>query len=326
MTFNVLKPTLITADAQLVSSSATESADTTWTAWTAGSQTFTLGDTYKYAHVRYEVLQTYTRTSVATDHVPGEPGSEDWWLSLGPTNQWAMFDNQTSTATTDIGSLVVNLKPGAVFNSGSVIGVTGATTALWETFSSAGRTPSDLIWSEEKNLDSTYIYDWYSYWFDEFDVYTDLLFGGIDGNTGQGAMPPYLNGEVRLTLTGTTGSTEVSVAGFLVGTTVPLGEVLNGLSGGILDFGVNETDAYGVRTLVQRGFAKQNSLSFKVEKSQFRRVTSTLAQLRQIPAVWVPTADVDLSPLTTFGPVQEWNYTVSYRDHIVFTLEVNGLT
>jgi hypothetical protein len=138
-------------------------------------------------------------------------------------------------------------------------------------------------------------------------------------------MPPYRNGEIRLTVTGYTIGTTVGVAGFLVGTSVPLGEVLNGASGGIIDFSVNETDGYGVRTLVVRGFAKQNSVSFKVEKSQFRRVTSTLAQLRAIPAVWVPSPDVDLSPMTTFGTVQEWSYDVAYRDHIIFTLEVNGL-
>lgn len=325
MTFNVLLPTLITADAQLISSSATESADTTWVAWTAGSQTFTLGDTYKYAHVRYEVLQTYTRTSVATDHVPGVVGSEDWWLALEATEQWAMFDTRSTTATHDIGSLVVEVRPGAVFSSGSVTGVTGAGSVLWETFSGAGRTGADLVWSETKTLDATYVGDWYSYWFDPFDVYTDLLFGGIDGTTGSGSMPPYRNGEVRLTVTGTTGSTEVGVAGFLVGLSVPLGEVLNGASGGIIDFSVNETDGYGERTLVVRGFAKQNSLSFKVPKAQFRRVASTLSQLRAIPAVYVPSPDIDLSPLITFGPVQEWSYTVAYRDHIIFTIEINGL-
>ena len=325
MTFNVLLPTLITADAQLISSSATESADTTWVAWTAGSQTYTAGDTYKYNHVRYEVLQTYTRTSAADDHVPGAVGSEDWWLALEATEQWAMFDNQSSTVTEDVGVLVVEVKPGAVFNSGSVVGVVGATSVLWETFSGAGRTVGDLVWSEEKLLDSSYVGDWYGYWFNPFDVYSDLLFGGIDGTTGNGAMPPYRNGEIRLTVTGYTIGTTVGVAGFLVGTSVPLGEVLNGASGGIIDFSVNETDGYGVRTLVVRGFAKQNSVSFKVEKSQFRRVTSTLAQLRAIPAVWVPSPDVDLSPMTTFGTVQEWSYDVAYRDHIIFTLEVNGL-
>lgn len=310
---NVLKPTAITLDAQIVSISTTESADTTWTV----GATFADGDTVKYNHVRYESLQAGN-----IGHLPDEVAST-WWLELGPTNNWAMFDSQTSTSTTGTGSIVTRIKPGAVFNSVAVIGVTGAASVTCEVFAGSG---GSAIYSRTESLDNTFISSWYQYFFEPYDVFTDLLFGRLNGPQTAFAWGAYLNGETQITITGTSGGATVTCAGILMGTTVELGDVQAGASFGINDYSVKQTDAFGVTTLVQRNFAKRASYSLVIANSQLRRVQSTLAALRATPAVWVASTDYNLSPLTVFGFYKDFSIQVAYPGYSTATLEVEGLT
>lgn len=310
---NVLKPTAITADAQVISISTTESADGTYNAGT----TYALAATVKYNHVRYESLQASN-----TGHTPDEVAST-WWLELGPTNNWAMFDAQTSTSTTGTGEIVVRVKPGAAFNSVAVIGITGAASVTCEVFAGSG---GSAIYTRTESLDNTFISSWYEYFFEPYDVFTDLLFGSLNGPGAAYAWGAYLNGEVKITITGTTIGTTVTCAGILIGTNVELGSVQYGASSGINDYSVKETDAYGITTLVQRAYAKRANYSLVISNSQLRRVHSTLAALRATPAVWVASTDYNLSPLTVFGFYKDFSIQVAYPNYSTATLEIEGLT
>lgn len=316
MSLTVLKPTAITLDAQLLSSSATESADATWSSGT----TYAEGATVKYNHVRYE-----SRAGSNTNHLPTELNST-WWLELGPTNQWAMFDSQVSTSTEDVGSLVVEVKLGAVFNSAAVLGVTGASTVQVEVFKDSGRTAASLVYDDTKSLDNTFISDWYQYYFEPYEVTTDLLFGAMETAVATGGFPPYANGELRLTITGNTVGTTVTCGSLLLGTTVELGKVVYGAGAGINDYSVKTVDGFGQYTLVQRSFAKRANYTFVTTDQQMRRVYSTLAELRATPCVWAASTDYKLSPLTVFGFYKDFSLVVPYPGYSTFNLEVEGLT
>jgi hypothetical protein len=317
---NVLKPVAITTDAQLQASDAPDSSDPAWLVGT----TYALGDTVKYQHVRYESLQASN-----TGHTPGGVGNT-WWLELGPTNPWAMFDNQTSTSTTKTGDLVVVLFPGVAVNSVATLGITGCSSVKCEMFRDAGLTMS--IYSFTKDLDNTDIITWYDYFFSPYDVLTDLLFGGIvsreeaDATGEVTVVPPYTNCRVRLTFYATTPSTVVKVSSVLVGTTVELGTVAPGASAGINDYSVKETDGFGTTTLVQRAFSKKANYTITTPNVELRRVYSTLTALRATPCVWVASDDYNLSPLTVFGFYKDFSLLVEYIDYSTFSLEIEGLT
>lgn len=310
---NVLRPTAINADAQIVSTNITDSADPTW----SGATTYALGDTVKYQHVRYESLQ-----AANINNTPGGVNNT-WWLELGPTNQWAMFDNQTSTVSTQTGSIVVRIKPGQAFNSVAVLGVYGAATITCDIYAGAGGSP---VMTQTKDLDNTFISGWYQWLFEPYDVYTDLLFGALDTSAPSHNWGAYLAGEVRVTITGTTGGTTVGCAGLLVGTTVELGAVQWGAGASIQDYSVKETDAFGTTTLVQRAWSKQANYQLMIPNAQLRRVYSTLAQLRATPCVWVASSEYWLSPLTVFGFYKDFSVNVAYPDYSTASLEVEGLT
>ena len=310
---NVLKPTAITADAQIISISTTESADATW----SNATTYALGNTVKYNHVRYESLQ-----NTNLNHTPDEVAST-WWLALGPTNNWAMFDSQTSTSTTGTGEIVVRIKPGAAFNSVAVIGITGAASVTCDIYAGAGGSP---VQTQTKSLDNTFISTWYQYFFEPYDVYTDLLFGALDTSAPAYNWGAYRSGEVVVTITGTSGGATVTCAGILVGNTVELGAVQYGAGASITDYSVKETDAFGSTTLVQRAYAKRASYNLLIDNAQLRRVHSTLAQLRATPAVWVASSDYRLSPLTVFGFYKDFSMLVAYPQHTTCSIEIEGLT
>jgi hypothetical protein len=324
MTLNVLKPVAITQDAQLLSTNATDSTDAVWAVGT----TYADGAKVKYNHYRYESLQG---TNLGKN--PSDPANIDWWLNLGPTNWWACLDTRTSTSTTNTGSLVVTIKPNAVINSIAVLGISGTKQVQVKVYDGPGRTETggptgtgNLIYYSLKTLDNTFISNWYQWLFEPYAVFTDLLFGALQSATLAGGIPPFYSCEVVVTLTGNTGGSTVGCAGIMLGTAVEIGSVQYGATAGITDYSVKETDAYGETTLVERGFSDRANYTINVEKSQIRRVHSTLTALRATPCVWVATDDYDYSPLTVYGYPKEFSLNVGYPTFSTYSLEIEGLT
>ena len=211
---------------------------------------------------------------------------------------------------TAIAHLCVVVSPG-ICNGVATMDVTGVASVKCEMFNGATQ-----VFTESKTLDNTYISSWYEYFFEPFDIFTDLLFGPL---------PPYPSATVKLTFVPTAAGTTISCGAALYGNTVELGTVEYGASAGITDYSRKETDEFGVTTLVERGFAKYASYNIQVENSQMRRVFSTLAALRATPAVWIATDDYKLTPLNSYGPPKDWGVNVQYYDYASFSIEVLGM-
>ena len=333
MTLNVLKPTPITLDAQLLSNSATDSTDPVFTAWASGSQTFTaLTSFVKYNHRRYKCVQTFTRTSAGTDHLPDEVDSA-WWLDIGPTNWWACIDTRTSTKTYATGSLVVALKPNACINSIAVLGVTGAASVQVDVYKGSGRTTGtghtvggDLIYTKTQGMDNTFISGWYQWLFEPYEAITNLLFGALESPTLAGGVPPYYTAEVVVTITGTSGGATVGCGGISLGTAVEIGAVFYGAGATIEDYTVINKDGSGEYEIIERGYEDNNTYQVSVLKSQIRRVHSTLTALRATPCVWVGSTDYDYSPLVVFGIPGQFALTGPRQADGIYNLEIKGLT
>lgn len=298
----VLNPITVD-DTRFVSSSVPE---TEFAAWSAAT-TYTAAAKAIYKHRIWESLQ-----GTNLNKVPDAATSAAWWLDTGPTNRWAMFDGQTSTATTATGSLNSTVAPGIAVNGAALIGVTGISSAKVEMFN--GPT---LVFTQTKTVDNTFISNWYEYFFEPYDVQTELVFG---------PMPPYASATVKMTLTGSTGGTTVGCAAFSVGNVVEIGTVQAGAGAGIVDYSRKETDAFGTTTLVRRAFAKRSNYQMIVDNAQLRRVFSTLAELRATPAVWIGSDDYRLSPLVVYGFYKDFSISVAYPTFSTCSLEIEGLS
>lgn len=283
----------------------------------AATNTFNVAATPGGAAITTTGTQSGTHTCKTTSTAPVDrlTGTDPLWIDLGPTNRHAMFDSIVSTGTSLVTStsqpaMLVTVSPG-ICNGVATMDVTGVSSVTCEMFDGA-----TLVYTETKTVDNTFISNWYEYFFEPYDVFTDLVFGPL---------PPYPSATVRLTFTPTVVGATVSCGAALYGNTVELGEVEYGASAGITDYSRKETDEFGITTLVERGFSKTASYTIQVATSQLRRVFSTLAALRATPAVWIASDDVDFTPLNAFGYPKDWGVNVQYYGYAAFSIEIEGL-
>lgn len=210
---------------------------------------------------------------------------------------------------TAIQDLCVVVSPG-MCNSVATMDVSGVSRVKCEQFNG-----STLVYTQTKLMDNTFLDDYYPYFFEPYDEFTDLLFGPL---------LPYSNCTVKLTFTPTAAGSTIHCGAALYGNTVSLGEVEYGSNVGIEDFSRIETDEFGVSTLVERGFLKEATYSVNVPDAQLRRVFSTLAALRATPSVWVASDEVNLSPLNVYG-VPTFRVNIKYYGYSNVSIEIKGI-
>lgn len=283
----------------------------------AATNTFNLASVMGGVAINTTGTQTGTHTARTTGTAPVDrlTGTEPLWLDIGPTNRWAMFDSLISTGTslttsTSQLAMLVTVSPG-ICNGVAVLDVTGVDSVTCEMFNGV-----ISVYSETKRVDNTFISNWYEYFFEPYNVYTDLIFGPL---------PPYPSATVTLTFTPTAVGVSVSCGAALYGNVVELGKVQSNPSAGITDYSRKETDEYGITTLVERGFSKHASYQLLVEDLQMRRVFSTLAALRATPAVWIASDDYKYTPFNAFGFPRDWGMDVQYPGYAAVSLEIEGM-
>ena len=301
----VVKPTPITA-AMLVSTTATE----TYAAWN-GATAYTVGDTVLITITQrlYErLISGTTATSPDLDAVN--------WLDVGPTNKWAMFDREISTATTATTSMTVVVKPGYV-NSIGFFGLVGATLEITVRDALAGNIvygDATLTGPLSASLNGTVIGDWYQYFFEPNTQLTEFTLSDL---------PPYTDAHITVKVLG---SGTVACGILDVGNFYDIGEVLNGASVGITDYSRKDTDEFGVTSFVRRGFAKRLTSRMLVENAQLNKVVSILSNLRATPCTWIGTASQGYEVLSVFGFYRDFSVEVAYPTTSFCSLEIEGTT
>lgn len=293
----VIKPVTFNAATHLVSSTAVEA----YSAWAAGTT---------YAKDAFVDYGTHIYQSLVNSNTGNQPDtSPTQWVLIGPDNTHAMFDGQTSTATSSTSPLTVVLTTGLA-NSLAVLGLVG-TQLVVQVRDGAG---GPLVYDRTISLDGTFIYDWYQYFFEPNVQVGEVVLTDL---------PPYLNARLTVTLTGT-GTIQIGTLTF--GTQYELGDAEYGASLGIIDYSKKETDEFGTTVFVQRDFSKRLTARLLLPNAQINRVQRVLADVRAQPAVWVTTDVDELRPLTVFGFFRDFAIEVAYPTQSYCSLEIEGLT
>ena len=294
----VVKPTTLTS-AMLVSTDATE----TYTAWNAATA-YALNDIV----LRTTTERLYQRLVAGTTATAPESDTVNW-LDIAPSNKWAMFDGEISTATTKSTSLTVVLKPGYV-NSLALFGLVGSNLAVTVRDALAG----NIVYTLSQDLDGTIIADWYQYFFEPVVQLAEVVLTDL---------PPYGDAHITVVLTGT-GAVECGIC--LVGTFYTLGDTQYGASVGIIDYSRKVTDEFGVTTFVRRAYSKRMSAKLMLDNVQMNKVQRVLADLRATPCAWIGADDVTYAPLVVYGFYKDFSIEVAYPTASYCSLEVEGLT
>lgn len=293
----VIAPTSFVAATHFVSSNAVETI-----------ATYAAGTTYASgAQVVYNTRIYQSLAGSNTGHTPDI--SPTWWLDIGPSNIYAMFDNQISTATTKAASpLTVTLSPG-LCNSVALLGLVGTSLTVTMLDAPAGAT----VYSKTVSLEGSVVLDWYQYFFEPFSQIDQVVLTDL---------PVYSGGRLTVSVSG---ASAVAAGGLLFGTFYELGTAEHGATAGILDYSRKETDAFGTTTFVRRAFSKRMSVRLMLQTDALDKVQRILAALRATPAVWIASDDGAYRPLTVYGFYRDFSLEVAYRDRSYCSLEIEGL-
>jgi hypothetical protein len=240
-----------------------------------------------------------------------------WWVDAGPTNRWAMFDqeiNTQSVATTAAGSpleMSVVLAPG-MCNSLAVLEVSGAELEVSVT---DGDHPDAVVqYRRIIILDNTIITDWYQYFFEPATGLSEVTLNDL---------PPY--GSARITIV-VRGSTQVAIGNIIVGTTHTLGQLQWGARVSINDYSKKTTNDFGATTLVRRAYSKRAEVRLMIDTGNLERVYRLLSDLRATVCLWTGAIqDNRMTPLNVLGFYKEFSIDLTMYDRNYCTLSLEGM-
>lgn len=272
---------------------------TAYTVYSAGTS-YSLGNvvTDTTGHRLYESQANANLGNALTD--------ASKWLDIGPSNQWAPFDQKVGTQTT--------WASGASWTV-DVTGIADSVALLNMDAASVNVTIMDgltELYNEDHSLTSTDgIADWYSYFFEPIVRKTDLFISGL---------PNVLDPEVTFTLTDTD---SVTLGAAILGQSRVLGQTQYGASVGIFDFSRKEEDEFGNLYIVERAYSKRGKFTVWLERAYVDQAYNVLASYRATPVAVI--AASEYAATFYYGLLKDWNIEISYPSHSVMTVEMEGL-
>jgi hypothetical protein len=294
----IVRPAAIT-DSVLVSSNVPETEHAAYNAAT----TYALGDKVIVAaeHRIYESLQ-----SANTGNTPST--SPTWWLDLGATNRWRMFDNRISNTTSQAASIEVVLQVADRVNTLALLNLSATTVRVQMTDSTEGAV-YDTTFS---TVSDSGITDWFAYYFEPIVPITELIVSDL---------PNYYNATITVTITAATGS--ASIGELIAGSSRLIGDTQYGVQLGIQDYSVKSQDAWGGYEITERAYRKTASFDVWVPNGMIGEMLRLMASYRATPILYIGT-DV-YGSTAVLGFYKDFSLSISYPTVSVYNLTVEGL-
>jgi hypothetical protein len=298
----LIRPTPVT-DAILTGSTTSE----TVAAWSAAT-------TYAVDQLARSDSTKRIYKSVQGTNTNHNPTTDDgtWWVDVGPTNKWAMFDNSVGTRTTATTEFSVTLEPGRF---GAIAFLDTYATAIDVEITDLDT--STVVYTTTISMESYQIGNWYDYLTAPLEFRTEAYLTGL---------PSLANPELSVRIYGSTGDT-VECGVMVVGYPYELGSTQYGASVGILDYSKKDVSNEGVVSLVEGKFARKMDITLQCDAALLNRNLQVLSAVRAIPCVWVAVSDAEnFEALMVFGWAREFNIVISYPTFHLCNLRIEGLT
>jgi hypothetical protein len=245
--------------------------------------------------------------SLAAGNVGHPLDDPAWWLDLGATNKFRMFDQVNGTLTVGAsGTIDATIDTSSRADGLALFGLDA--TEVQVTVTSAAGVIYDQTYPLNADLG---INSWYEWLTQEVEFKTDLVLTDLPSNAGN---------DIRVVISG---PDAVSCGTMVVGQLRDLGSTPLGAKGGITDYSRKTTDDFGRTTLVERGYAKRWSFQPLVENQQVDPLFRILAQYRATPIVWIGAEEY--SSTIIFGWARDWSVAIAYPTQSLLSLEIEGL-
>jgi hypothetical protein len=300
----VIPPITIT-DAILTSTNVPEADYASWSAAT----TYALGDKVIVVDTDYHhIFESLQGSNLNHDPQDEDQDAPEWWLDLGPTNRWKMFDLLRNTQTTVASPITVELTPGERIDSIAFVGLDADSVTVTvvndavEVYSST----TDLI-------DRTTL-TWSGYFFGEFDITSGFLLTDI----------PRFSGNV-VTINIVRDGGNVSCGGVVIGTNVYLGEVQYEAESDALNFSRIERDEFGNSQLLPRRSIPKSNQTLFTDKVLVDKIMKTRTTLNAVPAIWSGLDDETdgyFAALFILGIYKQFLISLRHPEHAIISLEL----
>lgn len=300
----LIRPLSIT-DAVLTSSNV---AETDYTVYSGGT-TYAEGDRVRIVSTDvHKVFESLQASNIG--HTPVGDSDDTWWILVGSTNRWKMFDQSVTSQTSNSNTIDCVFATTGIVDSVVLLNVDAASARVTQTDALAG-----VVYDKTVNLvfDSG-ITDWYAYFFEPVVRVSDVV---ID------ELLPYANATVEVIITDT-GNTPLC-GGCVLGQSRDIGQTEQSIKTGIQDYSVKQQDTFGNFTVLERAFNKRATFSIFMESFKVDAVQKLLATYRATPIVYIGSNLYGSSII--YGFYKDFNIDISYFDSLSsYTLEVEGLT
>lgn len=267
------------------------------------------GDTYALNDIVISTATNRAYQSVQAANTGHALTDTAWWLDLGPTNRYRMFDQTNSSQTVNGGSITVSIEVTGRADSVALLNIAGATAQII-----AETVEDGEIYNETFNLVSTSgITDWYQYFFEPIVRKGDLTVYDLP-----------INANPTITVTLAEPGTEAKIGSLVVGQSQFLGETIHPAKLGIQDYSRKETDDFGNFTIIQRGFSRRGTFKVIIEEARMDAISATLTEYRAEAVVWLG-VDVYTSSWI-YGFYRDFNFDLSNPEETYLNIELEGLT
>lgn len=235
-------------------------------------------------------------------------GVATFWIEVGPTNKYAMFDGLITSQTAAASPLVITMTPGA-FNGFALFGIDADSFSVTVKDAPSG----NVIYSEPTTpLEGSMPGDYYEYFFDRFKPLTQFIRSGIE---------PYGSSEITLTLN--KGSGQVKLGMFAIGDLRPVGIPQRDAKVEPQDFSYFKQDAFGNSTVKKRANATGMSISCIMDINEAGTVLDTVKEVLGIPVVVVGSEATMYEWMTVFGLISG-SMTPNPYPYVTLSITVKG--
>jgi hypothetical protein len=240
------------------------------------TDTFNVSATPGGAAINTTGSQSGVHTATANPNLNMDPRTHpEFWLDLGATNRWAMFDQYNTSQSSAPEQIEVEIAIAGRIDALALLNMSAATVHIVSESDTDG-----VIFDQTYNLVSTLgITNWYTYFFEDIVRTGDLV---VD-------LPPYGGQTVTVTLTGN--DETVRVGTLILGRKKELGATVYGASTGITDYSRKDTDDFGNFTIVKRAFSKRGSFKVWCDTNRVDDIQDTLSAFRAEPIVYIGSGD-----------------------------------
>ncbi len=231
------------------------------------------------------------------------------WLDLGATNRWRLFDGSVTSQTRNPDSIAATFQVPGRADSVALLNANAASARMVMTDTIEG-----VVYDQTFGLVSdSGITDWHAWFFEPIERIADLAVSD---------MPPYANAQLSVTLSDP--GAEVACGACIVGLSRAIGATQYGAGVGIQDYSVKQRDAFGNYAVLERAFSKRATFSVLVANALVDQLQTLLAAYRATPILYL--GSEHFASTILYGFYRDFSIVISYPDHALCSLEIEGLT